>query len=244
MNRHPRPPEVVPAALVTLGLLLSGCTSSSDSGATPAGTRPAASTPSGPSDPPSAAPQHLFDVSSPASLAPGTYQFSVAADTGVDNPEALVEVPSGFNSGSDFYVVSSDSDAFLGLWAVVKVQHDACLRPAHDSFTPGPSVEALATALVTQKSTRAAAPKPVTLAGYQGLYVELASPHDISKCDKYPTLWDGRGIYGDDQVDRVWIVDVDGQRVVVNTAYGPTSTASEREKLTSMVKSLTFVAAH
>ena len=41
----------------------------------------------------------------------------------------------------------------------------------------------------------------------------------------------------------MWILDIDGQRIVVNAANGPTSTASERDKLTSMVESLEFVAA-
>ncbi len=70
---------------------------------------------------------------------------------------------------------------------------------------------------------------------------------DISRCDVTPGLWGdpgGRGIYGDDQVDWVWILDVDGRRLVVNAAYSrPMSTASDIDKLTSMVESLEFVAA-
>jgi hypothetical protein len=41
----------------------------------------------------------------------------------------------------------------------------------------------------------------------------------------------------------VWILDVDGQRVVVNAAYTPKSSASDIDKVTSMVESLEFVAA-
>jgi hypothetical protein len=246
MIRHPSPPDLAAAILVSLGLLLSGCGSSSDGGGAPAGTSPSASTPSDPGDADSAAP-HLAGDSTP--LAPGTYQFSVKANPGAGAPDALVEVPSGFNDGSDvpgFYVVSHDGDAFLGLWTIEHVQGDACLRPLNDYVTPGPSVENLAEALVAQKSTDASAPEPVTLAGYRGLYVELASPRDISKCDQHPGLWGdpgSRGIYSDDQVDLVWILDVDGQRLVVNAAYGPTATTSEIDELTSMVKSLEFVSA-
>jgi hypothetical protein len=164
----------------------------------------------------------------------------------VQTTDALVDVPSGFDDGGDWYVVSHDSDAFLGLWTVGKVQRDACLRPRNDYVTPGPSVEDLADALVAQKSTRASAPKPVTIAGYRGLYVELASPHDVGRCDQTPGLWGDpgeRGIYSDDQIDRVWILDVEGQRLVVNAAHGPTATTSEIDNLTSMVKSLEFAAA-
>ncbi len=224
--------------------LLAGCSGSSGGDGAAAGTGPSASRSSDPGDLGSAAPPQLAGDSSP--LAPGTYLFSFQANPGVETPDALVEVPSGFDDGAEWYVLSHDDDAFLGLWTVGQVQRDACLRPLHDYFTPGPSVEDLADALVAQKSTGASAPKPVTLAGYQGLYVELASPRDLSRCDRTPGLWGdpgGRGIYSDSQIDRVWILDVDGQRLVVNAAHGPTSTASERDNLTSMVESLEFVSA-
>lgn len=246
MIRHPSPPDLAAAILVSFGLLLSGCGGGSDRGGAPAGASPSASMPSDPSNADSAAPQLAGDS---ARLAPGTYRFSVKANPGVETPDALVEVPSGFNDGSDvpsFYVVSHDGDAFLGLWTIEHVQSDACLRPLHDYVTPGPAVEDLAEALAAQKSTDASTPEPVTLAGYRGLYVELASPRDISECDRYPQLWGdpgSRGIYSDDQVDLVWILDVDGQRLVVNAAYGPTATTSEIGELTSMVKSLKFVSA-
>lgn len=222
---------------------LAGCSAGSDSGA-PGGTSPSATTSN---DPGSVTSKHLAGDST--ALAPGTYQFSVKAKPGVETPDALVEVPSGFKDGNDvpgFYVVSSDGDAFLGLWTIVHVQRNACRRPLYDFFTPGPTVRDLANALVAQKSTRASTPERATLAGHQGLYVELASPPDISRCDQDPGLWGdpgSRGIYSDGQIDRAWILDVDGQRLVVNAAFGPTATTSEIDDLTSMVKSLEFVSA-
>lgn len=238
MSRHVRSRRARFALCPVLGILaLAGCSGE----ATP--RVPTSDDDSAP-DASSAAPQHLFESS--ADLAPGRYQFSVATVPGAEPPDAVVDVPRGFRGGDVWYVISPDSDAFLGLWTVEKVERDACLRPRHDGVNPGRSVKALAHALVAQKSTRAAAPQDVTLAGSQGMYVELASPHDLSRCDPAPGLWEspgGRGIYSDDQVDRVWILDVDGQRLVVNAAYGPTATASERHKLTSMVETLQFVAA-
>jgi hypothetical protein len=191
----------------------------------------------------SVAPQHL--VEGPAtSLEPGTYQFSVLAIPGGKIPDALVKVPSGFNDEAAWYVVSPDEQEFLGLWTVGLVDRDACPSGTDHVFNPGPSVEDLADALVAQKSTRASTPKPVTLAGYKGLYVKLASPHDISRCKQTGHLWGnpgGRGIYNDGQVDLVWILDVDGQRLVVNAAYTPKTPASDVDKLTSMVESLEFI---
>ncbi|MBA2559533.1 MAG: hypothetical protein H0V07_06520 [Propionibacteriales bacterium] len=239
-------------AMVTC--LLASCSGSSGGDGAAAGTGPSGSTSSAVGDLGSTALPHLAGDSTP--LAPGTYLFSFHANPGVETPDAIVEVPSGFNDGADtdadagesggWYVVSHDGDAFLGLWTVGKVQRDACIRPLQDYFTPGPTVDNLADALVAQKSTRASTRERITLAGHEGLYVELASPRDISRCDPNPGLWGdpgGRGIYSDNQIDQVWILDVDGQRLVVNASYGPTATTSEIDELTSMVKSLEFVSA-
>jgi hypothetical protein len=245
MNRRSTSAAVT-VALVTLDLGLSGCTGSSNGEETSSHATAPASVSSDPGDATSSAPPHLSGQGAP--LTPGTYQFSFVADPGVESPDALVDVPTGFvegDDGYDWYVVSDDGDTFLGLWVIDEVDHDACLHADADAFDPGPSVEDLADALVAQKSTRAAPPEPVTIAGHPGQYVELASPRDLSGCEKYPGLWrePERPIYRNGQVDRVWIVDVDGQRLAVDASYGPGSTAVERDQLTSMVNSLEFVAA-
>ena len=181
-------------------------------------------------------------------LSPGTYAFSFITNPGVTTPDALVDVPEGFvqgGEGNDWYIVSTDEDAFLGLWTVGKVERDACLRPTHDSVTPGPAVEELADALAAQESTDATEPEPVTLDAYDGLYLELTGPSDLGACDAAPGLWTdpgGRGLFSDEQVDHLWILDGDGQRLVVDASYGPTATADERDALTAMVDSLHFVA--
>ena len=55
-----------------------------------------------------------------------------------------------------------------------------------------------------------------------------------------PVTRGGRGIYGDGQVDLVWILDLDGQRIVVDASYSARSTRSDIDKLKSMVGSLQF----
>lgn len=245
--RHPTPWALLIVA--ALSLPLSGCGNKSDtaqptSDTTASASKATSSSTGTSSDPGSlATPQHL--VEGPAtSLEPGTYQFSVLTNPGVETPDALVEVPSGFADEASWYVVSPDQQEFLGLWTVGQVDRDACLD-GEDPFDPGPSVEDMADALVAQKSTRATAPKPVTLAGHRGLYLEVTSPDDIGRCDPDAALWrdpagGGREIYNDGQVDLVWILDVDGQRLVVNAAYTPKSSASDIDKLTSMAESLKF----
>jgi hypothetical protein len=237
MTRHPTRSRLL--ILAALSLPLSGCAGNPDIATSAPDATSSSATSSG--DPsPSAAPPHLIEM---APLAPGPYQISVFANPGDQGPEAIVEVPSGYNGGSTWFVVSHDAGEFLGLWFVGLVARDACTSAESRLFDPGPSVKDLASALVAQKSTRASAPKPVTLAGYRGLYVELASPHDTSRCEDTGHMWEspgGRGP-GSDQVDLLWILDVDGQRVVVDAAYNATSTAADIHKLTSMVESLEFL---
>ena len=179
-------------------------------------------------------------------LAPGIYRFSVHVYDGVETPEASIDVPAGFDDEASWYVVSHDGNEFLGPWTVGVVYNDPCRLGKTTYRSPGPSVQNLAHALVAQRSTRTAAPEPVTVDGYRGLYVEIHSPVDMSECVNVADLWGspgGRGIYNDCQVDRVWILDVDGRRLVVNAAYSAESTAEDINKLSSMVQSLEFVPA-
>ena len=236
-------------ALGTAGLvvitLLTGCSEQQPADRQTTGQRPSGEQSASASGSPS--PRPLVDANT--ALAPGTYQLGYhleAADDVV--PDAFVTVPSGYFEGSTWYVVSDDGHEYLGLWTAAEADRDACRHGEEDVYDPGPSVDDLARALVVTKSIRASEPKPVTLAGYHGKYVELASPRHMSRCrDPKAGLWTsgdgGRGIYNDGQVDLVWILDADGQRIVVNAAYSAGSTASDIHKLTAMVESLEFVAA-
>jgi hypothetical protein len=178
-------------------------------------------------------------------LAPGTYQIGYHLNADEDVPDAFVTVPRGYVESSTWYVVSDDGHEYLGLWTAAEADRDACRHGERDVYDPGPSVDDLARALLATRSVRGTGPEPVTLAGYQGEYVTLASPRRMSRCrDPKAGLWTsgdgGRGIYNDGQVDLVWILNADGQRIVVNAAYSAGSTAADIRKLTSMVDSLKF----
>jgi hypothetical protein len=219
--------------VLTAAVLLAGCSDSSDT-PTRGPTSPSTST---------AAPEHLGGTID--DLAAGTYRASFLTDSGHASSDALLEVPAGFLDGDDWYVVSADSDTFLGLWVVGKVDRDACLDDERDAVDPGPSVQDLVSALVAQGSTDAPAPEQVTLDGHEASYVELTGPRDLTRCDDNPALWRApeRPIYVDGQVDRVWVLEAEGERLVVDASYARTSTAQEREALDAMVESLRIVPA-
>jgi hypothetical protein len=109
--------------------------------------------------------------------------------------------------------------AFVGLYPGGDVFSDPCLTDEEaDADVPvGPTVDELAAALADHPALDVTAPVDVTLAGYSGKYLDLTVPDDISECVRYmPT---DHHIYaqGPGQRWHMWILDVDGVRVVVET---------------------------
>lgn len=147
----------------------------------------------------------------------------------------------------------------LSVWDVGQVPMDPCQWSA-TMRDPGAGVDALVRALVSQAGRHATKPKDVTLAGQSGQYLEWSVPalvvtgdEDFAGCDDPGNghhdyvSWLGNGM-GEryqqvpGQVDRLWVLDVKGQRLVVDATYSPDTTSTDRAELTSVVASLRFVA--
>ena len=81
----------------------------------------------------------------------------------------------------------------------------------------GPTVDELVEALAAQTAYEATRPTDVTLGGYSGKRMDLQLPSDVASCDNgefYP--WSG-SIYaqGPDNRWQLWILDVEGDRLVI-----------------------------
>jgi hypothetical protein len=103
----------------------------------------------------------------------------------------------------------------------------------------GPTVDDFANALADNKNLEVTAPVDVTLAGYSGKYLDLQVPADLSACPTSYFVWEP-GIYaqGPGQRWHLWILDVKGVRVVVqSTDYAGTS-AQDRAELRAIVESI------
>jgi len=122
-------------------------------------------------------------------------------------------------------------------------------------FDPGPTVDDLATALIDIPLRNASAPIDVTIDGYAGKYLEWSVPTDIDfeTCDAdaeghFFDSWTGdqagwggdRYQQGPGQVDRLWILDVDGVRFVIDAFSMPVATDAELAELLAVVESITF----
>ncbi|MDQ4005395.1 MAG: hypothetical protein M3135_03715 [Actinomycetota bacterium] len=120
---------------------------------------------------------------------------------------------------------------------------------------PGSTVDALVDALTSQRLRDPTAPIQVTLAGYEGQYLEWSVPDDsivtgdsyFRGCDErnFTSWWgaDAGNRYQQvaDQVDHLWVLDVEGQTLVVDATYSPDTSAADRRELEQVVASIHFV---
>jgi hypothetical protein len=184
---------------------------------------------------------------------PGAYAMTARGHESA--PLAVVDVPAGFTNFGFFAMwpqeSASEVEPFQAIqyWTVYGVHSDPC---EHQGAAPeiGDSVEKLAEALDAQELTEVSEPQPVSLDGHDGLYVELTVPSYVrtKSCGLgYYTVWDGA--LNDQQhtadapgsVDRLWILDVNGARVVLAAITGPGATDAQAETLADVVTSVHFV---
>ena len=181
-------------------------------------------------------------------------RYALTARAGFEAPLAVIDVPVGY-AGFGVFALWPEDDAedqpFSGLnyWGVHAVYQQPC-QSSHGATPPSDSVEDLAEALADQKSTSATDPKPFSLDGHNGLYLELTMPTDVEvdRCDEEAfVLWQGSPgdqhhfIQDPGLVERLWILDVDGDRVVLATQAAPGASTDGVEELTAMVESVRFV---
>jgi hypothetical protein len=81
----------------------------------------------------------------------------------------------------------------------------------------GPTVDDFVSALVDRPSLDVTAPVDVTLAGFAGKYLDLQVPDDIRGCDTYQPIAGHIYAQGPGHRWHMWILDVNGVRVVVET---------------------------
>ena len=81
----------------------------------------------------------------------------------------------------------------------------------------GPSVDDFVNALVDHPLLDVTAPVDVTLAGYSGKYLDLQVPDDIGDCFRYRPINSHIYAQGPGQRWHMWILDVDGVRVLIET---------------------------
>ena len=150
------------------------------------------------------------------------------------------------DEGGNPVVFGTDEGQGMSAWTVGNVYAEPC-RWAGTLLDPpiDPSVDGLVAGLASQKGRHATAPTDVTLDGFTGKYIELTVPAriDLANCDEgeFRTWVDPMGGARNleaGQRDLLWIVDVDGTRLVIDAALGPDTTQQDRADRIRMVESI------
>jgi len=185
-------------------------------------------------------------------LEAGTYAFDfpLMDQPGRPFPPVLITVPEGWSSFRGFGVhKDTPSNPFVGFWNVTLVYSHPCQHRGA-MLDPGPTVEGLAAMLAKVPLRNASAPVEITMDGYHGTYLEWTVPSDIdfATCDSSEfESWIAYGTGGTDryqqapgQIDRLWILDVEGRRLVIDATYLPGATDADRADLQRVVDSIAF----
>jgi hypothetical protein len=144
------------------------------------------------------------------------------------------------------------------VWAGIEnmyVYGDPCEWSTTLPDTPATTVDEAMAALGAQASRDASAPVDITLDGYAGKAITLHVPDDanFAECDqglfsmfseRVATDPDSveRYAQGPGQIDEVWILDVDGQMVLIDWTYYEATPQDVVDELRAIVESVTFEA--
>jgi hypothetical protein len=219
--------------------------------------------------PPSAAPPTRAIASatsqgSSAPLGPGRQKLSpgvhvldlVAREHGPGGPAHLpriaITLPRGWFNYDGWGMTTGERipRMLVSFWDVALVYETPCRWQNTSLIDPGPGVGALASVLAKRPLRNATVPKDVVLAGVRGKYLRWSVPRqiDFADCDEGVfESWTARGWASDryqqgpGQVDRIWILNVGGTRLVLDVAYMPQATNADRQALGRIVRSIRFL---
>lgn len=167
-------------------------------------------------------------------------------------PRVVITVPDGW-ANVDGWGINARSETprwtAVTFWDVNEVYAHPCGWRGEPLIDPGRTVDGLVEALVDRPMRNATTPVEVSVDGYEGYMLEWSVPTDIdfTSCDEgYFESWTGLGWSSDrcqqgpGQVDRLWILDVNGSRLVIDAMYMPGATEQDREELFAVVDSIHF----
>ncbi len=246
MTRHPTPGNL--ALMAAVSLLLAGCSDNTSR----ASTTEARTSPSEQATDPSATQPAwtlLSEAPEDASLPAGAYGLTA---NGVSGKVAVVRAPEGYQNLGGWTFVTGEPFRAMGFVTADRVYPDPCGSNLHGrakpAVDPGSSVQDLAAALVAQKGVTASAPRPVTVHGHDGLYLDyrVSSGVDVTGCgdQAFDIFSTGPGSwYLEASRERaaIWILDVDGERLVLSWVAMPGVARGAMREMTRMVESAHFV---
>ena len=211
-----------------------------------------------PAQPPTPSPEITTSPTGPlvvprnAPLPPGDYEFSWSLAAGSDfetGPTITITIPSdGWTSFDQFAADKNYGPGNAGagpsfvVWKITNRYVDGCSGPSGPppvlSPAPGPGIDALLEALADQPGIAAGPPTGTTVDGYQGKYIDLRVTADIATCANGFYPWLGKVVQGNNEVLRVYALDVEGFRLTFFLRMPERTTPADRAELLRIVDSV------
>lgn len=237
------------ALLVTLAVI-TGCSTGPDT-ESPAAASPSVASAPAPALTPEPTTPSLPTPEPSASLVAHTIRpCCTEDDPRFDSMTFAIKAPPSWEAWVDdsavlgVWPVGQENDppdgAFMGLYPGGNLFSDPCVtdEEAGADVPVGPTVDDLVAALVDHPSLDVTAPVDVTLAGYSGKYLDLAVPDDISECVRYMPMDHHIYAQGPGQRWHMWVLDVVGVRVLVETNDYAGTSAQRLAEEQAMIDSL------
>jgi hypothetical protein len=185
-------------------------------------------------------------------LTPGTYVMvpcsAPPCTTSDDSIRLTIDVPDGWSGVAPAAVWiaanAAPGGAAVGVGGGANLYRDPCLtkeriaKGVSPEIDVGSTVDGFATAIATHPVLDATDPVDVSLGGYSGKYIDLRLPADLSSCEEFRPWEPGIYAQGPNHQWHLWILDVDGARVVVQSMDYPGTSAQHRTELQAMVNSI------
>jgi hypothetical protein len=196
-----------------------------------------------------ASPPPRLDLIPTGVLAPGTYEIDLAFPV-----RLTFTVPDGFEhgrGGSDGVGIQGNlGGRGIEFQIASNVYPDPCHSSAGAADPPiGPSVDDLVTAMTTLVGFQAGPVTDVTIGGLPAKAFDLTNEIDQSTCDgerlnTFVFATGGASGVGTGQRERIYVMDVQGTRLMIMTYYYSNETgsndAAEAATLAAIVQSISF----
>lgn len=185
----------------------------------------------------------LLPLGGRETLAPGPYAVPGHA-TGI-----TVEVPSGGWSSNDNWVLigprgNEEPDGMAIRFYTASVLFEDPSSPAAGTIEVGPSVDDLVQAILDHPEWDASGPTDIEIDGNAGQMVELTIPEGAEMAgDRFLIFGDGTSqVWGwaSGQTFDLYIVDVEGERIIVDAFHYPDTSAEDLAAQRAVVEAIQF----
>jgi hypothetical protein len=170
-------------------------------------------------------------------------------------PDVLVTVPSGWTASNEFHLIEPSTSAGTGppdgaalimgwtnFWAALNSQPCSSVSHQIPDIKVGATVIDFVDAVVTHPELHVTEPRPIQLGKHRGQFFTLVGPSDISQCKEEWRPWEPSPyLQGPGNRWDIWVMDVDGVRVLIMAEYYPGTSAKLWAQLHDMAESIRFM---